>query len=44
MVLALDTLGLAAISAGGFVVETWLGLIIVGLSLLAMSWLLTSSS
>jgi hypothetical protein len=32
-------LGLASISAAGFVIALWLGLVLVGLSLGAMAWL-----
>ena len=36
--LVCDTLGLACISAAGFVVYLWLGLFLAGVSLLLLSW------
>jgi hypothetical protein len=39
-----DVAGLAAISAAGFVVTPWLGLVLAGLSLLVLSWRLSRSS
>jgi hypothetical protein len=34
----LDVFGLAAVSAAGFVITLWLGLLLVGLSLLVLSY------
>ena len=40
--MTLDVAGLAAISAGGFYIATWLGLTVAGVGLLALSWLLST--
>jgi hypothetical protein len=40
----LEVAGLAAISAGGFVVTLWLGLILLGLSLWVVSWMVGPES
>jgi hypothetical protein len=41
---ALSALGLATISAAGFAVTTWLGLLLAGLGLLVISWMVDSDS
>jgi hypothetical protein len=39
-----DVAGLAAISAAGFVIALWLGLLLAGLSLLVLSYALSRSN
>jgi hypothetical protein len=41
---ACDVAGLAAISAAGFVVAVWLGLLVAGVACLVLSWLLSRPS
>jgi hypothetical protein len=39
----LEIAGLAAISVAGFVLALWVGLLVTGISLIAVSWLLPRS-